>query len=402
MAAEPPVSIASVRQAPEATDDDIRWMREAIACSRSVLYLTNPNPRVGCVIVRDGKLLASGATQAVGGPHAEVMALRQAHERGIDIKGATVYVTLEPCSHFGRTPPCVDALVNAAPARVVIAMSDPNPLVSGQGVERLQAAGIQVTLPVCAEEALALNPGFVARMTRQTPWVWLKSAASLDGKTALENGVSQWITGPQARADGHHWRARSCVVLTGLGTVLADDPLLSVREVETPRQPRRALVDSRFEVPETARFFDQPGSMVFTCHAEPEKSARLTARGVQIVELPAHNGRVDLTALMRWLGAQAFNEVHVEAGAVLQGALLQAGCVDELLVYLAPIVLGAGRGMFDGPVLTSLETIQRYEFMEPVRFGTDLRVQARRIDRWARLLGAVSADLSRQPTNFSE
>ena len=402
MSTEFAVTSALYRNASEATPDDIRWMREAIACSAGVLYITNPNPRVGCVIVRDGQLLASGATQPVGGPHAEVMALRQAHERGINIKGATVYVTLEPCSHFGRTPPCVDALVNAAPARVVIAMSDPNPLVSGQGVERLRAAGIQVTLPVCADEALALNPGFVARMTRQTPWVWLKSAASLDGKTALLNGVSQWITGPQARADGHHWRARSCVVLTGLGTVLADDPLLTVREVDTPRQPRRALVDSQFVVPETARFFDQPGSMVFTCHADPEKSARLTARGVQVVSLPTHNGHVDLTALMHWLGANAINEVHVEAGARLQGALLQAGCVDELLVYLAPMVLGAGRGMFDGPALTTLDNIQRYEFQEPVRLGADLRFQARRADRWGRLLGAVSTDLSHRGSTHSE
>ena len=380
--------------APEASPEDIRWMREAIALSEQVLYLTNPNPRVGCVIVRDGQLLVSGATQPVGGPHAEAMALRQAQQRGIDIAGATVYVTLEPCSHFGRTPPCVDALIRARPARVVIAMCDPNPLVSGQGVARLRAAGIAVTLPVCASEALALNAGFVSRMTRQIPWVWLKSAASLDGQTALQNGVSQWITGPQARADGHHWRARSCVVLTGLGTVRADDPQLTVRDVPTPRQPRRALVDTQFLVPESARLFDQPGSMVFTCHAEPEKTRRLVARGVQVVELPSHNGHVDLIALMHWLGANAFNEVHVEAGSGLHGALLHAGCVDELLVYLAPMLLGAGQGMYHLPLLTELGSVQRYEFLAPALFGTDVRLRARRADHWSRLLSAVSTDLS--------
>ena len=378
----------------EASPEDVRWMREAIALSAQVLYLTNPNPRVGCVIVRDGQVLASGATQAVGGPHAEAMALRQAQERGVDIAGATVYVTLEPCSHFGRTPPCADALIKARPARVVIAMSDPNPLVGGQGVARLRAAGIQVTLPVCAEEALALNPGFVSRMLCQTPWVWLKSAASLDGQTALPNGVSQWITGPQARADGHHWRARSCVVLTGSGTVLADDPLLTVRDVSTPRQPRRAVIDSKLIVPETARFFDAPGSMVFTCHADSGKTARLVARGVQVVELPAHNGHVDLNAVMQWLGANAVNEVHVEAGARLHGALLQAGCADELLVYLAPMVLGPGQGMYGLPVLTALDDVQQYDFLEPARFGSDMRLRLRRPDRWAQLLAAVSTDLS--------
>lgn len=377
-----------------ASPDDVRWMREAIALSAQVLYLTNPNPRVGCVIVRDGQLLASGATQPVGGPHAEVMALRQADERGVDVTGATVYVTLEPCSHYGRTPPCVDALIKARPARVVIAMSDPNPLVGGQGVAKLRAAGIAVTVPVCAAEVLELNPGFVARMTRKTPWVWLKSAASLDGQTALQNGVSQWITGPLARADGHHWRARSCVVLTGLGTVLADNPLLTVRDVKTPRQPVRAVIDTGFKVPETARLFDQPGSIVFTCHVDHEKSQRLAQRGVQVVLMPRHNGHVDLNAVMAWLGANAFNEVHVEAGVRLHGALLQAGCVDELLVYVAPLVLGAGQGMYALPVLEALGDVQRYEFLEPARFGADLRLRARRADQWAQLLGAVSTDLS--------
>ncbi|WP_249417713.1 bifunctional diaminohydroxyphosphoribosylaminopyrimidine deaminase/5-amino-6-(5-phosphoribosylamino)uracil reductase RibD [Pusillimonas minor] len=377
-----------------ATDADTHWMRQAIALSAGVLFLTNPNPRVGCVIVKDGQVVASGATQAVGGPHAEVMALRQAQERGVDVAGSTVYVTLEPCSHFGRTPPCVDALVAARPARVVIAMSDPNPLVSGRGVARLRAAGIDVSVPVCADEALELNPGFVARMTRKTPWVWVKSAASLDGQTALANGVSQWITGPQARADGHHWRARSCVVLTGLGTVLADDPQLTVREVDTRRQPVRAVVDTHFQVPETARLFDGGRVLVFTCMVNHDKAQRLADRGVQVVVLPERDGHVDLMAVMQWLGANEFNEVHVEAGARLHGTLLQADLVDELLVYFAPMVLGPGQGMFALPGLSVLGGVQRYDFLAPVTIGPDLRVRARRADRWARLLAAVSTDLS--------
>src|SRR5690606_5647109 len=276
--------------------------RQALQLAESVLYLTAPNPRVACLIVRDDQLLASGATQRAGGPHAEVVALRQAVANGIDVAGATFYVTLEPCSHFGRTPPCADALVAAKPARVGIAMRDPTPLVAGQGIARLQAAGIAVQTDVCTEAALAINPGFVARMTRKTPWAWLKLAASLDGRIALANGASQWITGPAARADGHHWRARSCVVLTGVGTVMADDPQMNVRHVETARSPIKAIVDSRFQVNEQARIFDGGKAWVFTCAVNPEKRRRLAARNVDVVELPAVDGRVDLHAMMRWMG----------------------------------------------------------------------------------------------------
>src|SRR5690606_7150778 len=266
-----------------------------------------------CLIVRDGRLLASGVTQKAGGPHAEVMALRQAAERGVPTQGATFYVTLEPCSHHGRTPPCVDALIKARPERVVVAMTDPNPLVSGRGLAKLKAAGIAVSGPLCAGEALEVNPGFVARMTRGTPWVWLKTAASLDGRTALGNGVSQWITGSQARADGHHWRARSCVVLTGAGTVLADDPLLNVREVQTPRQPVKAVIDTGLQVPENARLFDGSPAWVFTASDDPVKAQRLADRNVQVVRMPLDNDRVHLPSVMRWLGEHDVNEVHVEA-----------------------------------------------------------------------------------------
>jgi len=367
------------------------WMQRALERARDVLYITSPNPRVGCVIVRDGQVLGEGATQRAGGPHAEIMALRDTQTRGHTVAGATVYVTLEPCSHHGRTPPCVDALIAARPARVVIAMGDPNPQVNGQGVRRLREAGIDVVTDVCIEDALALNPGFVARMTRGTPWTWLKLAASLDGRSALHNGQSQWITGEAARADGHHWRARSCLVLTGLGTVLADDPRLTVRQVTTARAPRRAVVDGRFEIPESARLFDGGEVIVFTTRYTPAKAQRLAARNVQIVELPeAAPGRVDLAAMMRWLGSHEINEVHVEAGAGLAGALLGADCVDELLVYLAPVLLGDARGMVHMPLLEHLHAARRFAFYDVAQLGADLRLRARISPRWDALRRALA------------
>lgn len=370
--------------------DDLSWMRRALALAQTVMYSTAPNPRVGCVIVRDGRVLGEGATQPPGGPHAEVCALRDAQARGESVAGATVYVTLEPCSHFGRTPPCVDALLAAAPARVVVAIGDPNPLVNGKGLARLREAGIAVTTGICREEALALNAGFISRMSRGLPWAWLKMATSLDGRSALRNGLSQWITGPEARADGHHWRARSCVVLTGIGTVLKDDPQLTVRSVQTPRQPRRAVVDGRFEIPEDARLFDGGEVIVFTARADAAKQARLEARNVRVVALPDETpDRVDLPAMMRWLAAQQFNEVHVEAGAGLSGALVAAGCVDELLIYMAPMLLGDAAGVVKLPMLERLDAAPRYEFIEAERVAADLRVRARVPEHWRGLLRRV-------------
>jgi len=369
--------------------EDERWMRRALVLARQALYATAPNPRVGCVIVRDGQVLGEGATQPPGGPHAEVMALRDAAGRGHDPAGATFYVTLEPCSHHGRTPPCADALAAARPARVVAAMGDPNPLVGGRGFRILEQAGIAVTRGVCAEEALEINAGFVARMSRGTPWVWLKLAASLDGRGALHNGASQWITSESARADGHRWRARSCLVLTGMGTVLADDPRLNVRHVSTPRAPRKAVVDARFEIPERARLFDGSEVIIFTCRSEPEKAARLADRNARVIELPGADGRVDLPGMMRWLGEHDINEVHVEAGAGLSGALLSADCVDELIVYLAPILLGDAASMVRLPMLEHLDHARRFEFTELLRVGADARLRARVAARWQALAKAV-------------
>lgn len=369
--------------------DDVRWMQHALALAETSLYTTAPNPRVGCIIVRDGNILGQGATQPPGGPHAEAVALHALAAKGHDPRGATVYVTLEPCSHHGRTPPCVDALIAAGVARVVIAMPDPNPLVGGQGLAQLRASGIEVTLGVCADEALAMNVGFVSRMTRGLPWVWVKAGVSLDGHSALPGGASQWITGPLARADGHHWRARSCVVLTGIGTVRSDNPLLTVRDVDTTRQPIRAVVDTRFEIDANSRLFDGGKVWVFVCRIDQAKAEQLAQRNVEVVVMPSSAAGIDLPSLMRWLAAHQVNEVHVEAGARLSGAMLQTGCADELLVYMAPMLLGQGLGMAHMPVVDSLEAAERFAFIGADPVGTDMRLRLRHPGHWAALTQAL-------------
>lgn len=370
--------------------DDARWMRHALALAQTSLYVTTPNPRVGCVIVRDEAILGQGATQQAGGPHAEIVALRDAGSKKHSLRGATVYVTLEPCSHHGRTPPCVDQLVAAEVGRVVIALCDPNPLVGGKGIDRLREAGIAVTLGVCADEALALNAGFVSRMTRGLPWVWLKSAVSLDGHSALPGGESQWITGPLARADGHQWRARACVVLTGIGTVRSDNPRLTVREFDTPRQPVRAVIDARFEVDENAQLFDGGKVWVFVCRIDQAKADRLARRNAEVVVMPSSPAGVDLPSVMRWLAAHEVNEVHVEAGARLSGALLQTACIDELLVYMAPLLLGQGLGMATMPAVAALDSAERFEFVDAEAVGTDMRLRLRHPGHWATLTQALA------------
>ncbi len=353
-----------------------------LALAEQAVGLTDPNPRVGCVIVSaDGAtVLGQGHTQAAGGPHAEVMALRDAQARGADVRGATVYVTLEPCAHHGRTPPCCDALVAAGVGRVEIALGDPNPLVNGQGTARIAAAGIAVghAPAEIARRARELNIGFFARMERGRPWVRMKIAASLDGRTALPNGLSQWITGPEARVDGHAFRRRAGAVLTGIGTVLADDPSLDVRLVETARQPMRCVVDARLDTPPTARLFESPSPvLLFTASADAARRAALAARGAELVDVPAHAGRLDLEAVLDVLAARHVNEVHVEAGARLNGALLRTGRVDELLAYLAPTLLGEGRGMAALGALESLSQGLAFDFHDAAKVGTDLRILAR-------------------------
>ena len=357
------------------------WLLTLALAERAV-GLSDPNPRVGCVIVSaDGATLrGQGHTQAAGGPHAEVMALRDAQARGNDIRGATVYVTLEPCAHHGRTPPCCDALVAAGVGRVEIAVGDPNPLVNGQGTSRIAAAGIAIGHAPAdiAQRARELNIGFFSRMQRGRPWLRMKIAASVDGRTALPNGASQWITGAEARADGHAWRKRAGAVLTGIGTVLADDPSLDVRLVETALQPMRCVVDARLGTPPGARLFESASPVIlFTASKDAARRVALEARGAEIVDIPEQDGRLDLGVVLANLAARHVNELHVEAGARLNGALLASGQVDELLLYLAPTLLGAGRDMATLGPFDSLSQGLPFEFHEATKVGADLRILAR-------------------------
>jgi diaminohydroxyphosphoribosylaminopyrimidine deaminase/5-amino-6-(5-phosphoribosylamino)uracil reductase len=372
------------------TKEDADFMRLAIATAQKSLYLSNPNPRVGCVIVKAGQVIGTGFTQQVGLAHAEIEALADARKHSADLSGSTMYVSLEPCCHVGRTPPCTHAIIAAKPARVVIAMQDPNPLVGGKGIQQMAAAGIQVECGLLEEEAAALNPGFISRMTRGLPWVRLKVAASLDGKTALPNGQSQWITGAAARDDGHHWRAQACAILTGVGTVKEDDPSLTVRAVNTLRQPKRIIIDSKLDIPLTAavlkQFVSGPpsskdgGAMVvcgaITTDAQLVKQAQLQAQGVEVISMPNSMGKVNLPALMRYLATECeMNEIHVEAGHKLNGSLLREGCVDELLVYLAPTLLGSGLGIANLPELSALTERTDWKRIDHTAFDPDLRLR---------------------------
>jgi diaminohydroxyphosphoribosylaminopyrimidine deaminase/5-amino-6-(5-phosphoribosylamino)uracil reductase len=358
---------------PTAADRD--FMRQALALAERGLYTTTPNPRVGCVIVKDGAVVGTGWHEKAGMPHAEALALKEAGARA---RGATLYVNLEPCSHHGRTPPCVDAVIPTGIRRVVAAMQDPNPKVAGAGFAKLRAAGVEVESGVMEDEARELNLGFVSRMTRGRPWVRMKIAASLDGRTALANGKSQWITGEAARADGHKWRARACAVLTGHGTVRGDDPQLNVRGVDTPRQPLKIVVDSRFETPLSARVLKDGKTLIAGAINEKARIAALEKAGADTVIIPNDRGKVELFKLMEELARRELNEIHVEGGTKLNGSLLQAGVVDELLVYLAPSVIGdSGRGMFDLPELSELAQKTTLAILNVERLGADLRVLAK-------------------------
>lgn len=358
-------------------DADREFLALALRLAERGLYTTTPNPRVGCVLVKHGEVIAEGWHERAGEAHAEVMALRAAGEGA---RGATAYVSLEPCSHHGRTPPCAEALIAAGVRRVVGAMRDPNPRVAGQGFAKLEAAGVDVDCGALEDEARDLNIGFVSRMERGRPWVRMKVAATLDGKTALENGVSQWITGPEARRDGHAWRARACALLTGIGTVKDDDPLLTVRDVPTPRQPPRIVVDSRMDISLDARILSDGTLLLAAAGEDPVKRKALEARGVEILLLPDANGKVDLARLIEELGRREVNELHVECGYKLNGSLLREGLVDELVVYLAPSIVGdRARGMFNLPALVALEGKTELDFYDLCRVGRDLRIIARRL-----------------------
>jgi diaminohydroxyphosphoribosylaminopyrimidine deaminase / 5-amino-6-(5-phosphoribosylamino)uracil reductase len=375
-------------------------IEKALAQAEAALYQTAPNPAVGCVLVSPtGKIIAQGHTQAVGGAHAEVMALRDAAAKGESTVGATAYVTLEPCSHYGRTPPCCNALIDAKVAKVVLAVLDPNPLVAGKGVQILRSAGIDVeVLPPDHPHAVAareLNIGFFSRMVRKTPWVRMKIAASLDGRTALDNGQSQWITSSAARDDGHAWRARAGAILTGIGTVLADDPRLDVRAIATQRQPHVVIVDSTLKTPTNSQLFainkiaakaiNTPtrAIYIYTNSRNLERKIALEQQGATVIVLPDSEAsdKVNLRLMMQDLAKREVNELHVEAGATLNGALIDAGLVDEFLIYLAPKLLGSGRGMADFAPLKELSDAMALEFVSIDKVGGDVRLVARPVGR---------------------
>jgi diaminohydroxyphosphoribosylaminopyrimidine deaminase/5-amino-6-(5-phosphoribosylamino)uracil reductase len=358
-----------------AQDHDL--MRRALELAARAMNHATPNPRVGCVIARDGRILGEGVTQPPGHNHAEIEALLDARRRGADLHGATAYVTLEPCSHFGRTPPCVTALIEARLARVVAAVEDPNPQVAGRGLEALRSGGVDVRCGLLAAEAAEMNVGFFSRMNRGRPWLRMKIAASLDGRTALVNGASQWITSETARADSHAWRARACAVLTGIGTVVADNPQMNVRLVATTRQPLKVLVDSRLDVDPQAKFFDGNAALVACAIDDPTRAARLRDAGAEVIVLGNGEGKVDLPALLKELARRGINEVHAEAGFRLNGSLVRKGCVDELLVYMAPMLLGEATGMVNLPALSDLAQAQRLQFREVTQVGPDVRILAR-------------------------
>jgi diaminohydroxyphosphoribosylaminopyrimidine deaminase/5-amino-6-(5-phosphoribosylamino)uracil reductase len=347
---------------------DHAMMRRALALAEKGLYTTTPNPRVGCVLAQGERVVGEGWHERAGAPHAEANALVQASAAA---KGATAYVTLEPCNHHGRTPPCAQALIRAGVVRVVAAMRDPNPQ-SASGGAAVEAAGIPFESGLLEEEARELNIGFVSRMTRGRPWVRLKIAATLDGRTALANGKSQWITGPEARKDGHRWRARACAIATGGGTVKTDDPRLTVREVETSRQPLRVVIDSRLETPPGARVLQGEKALVFAA-----------ARGkslpnAEIVVLPDASGKVDLAGMLQELGRRGVNELHVEGGFKLNGSLVREGCVDEFLIYLNPSLLGdSAQGMVNLAEMTALDQRIALRLRSVERVGDDLRIIAR-------------------------
>ncbi len=356
---------------------DHAFMSYALQLAEKGLYSTTPNPRVGCVIVQNEQIIASGWHEKAGQPHAEIHALKMA---GKAARGATAYVTLEPCSHYGLTPPCVNNLIEAGIVKVNMAMEDPNPLVAGRGQMLLQQAGITVATGLLEAQAQALNIGFVSRMTRKKPWVRIKIAASLDGKTALRNGASQWITGEAARADGHRWRARSCAIMTGIGTIKSDNPQLTVRHIETTRQPKKIVLDSQLSIPLSASLLQDESTIIFTAnHHNQAKISQLTKLGAQVIPLPTNDGKVDLKGMLALLATDfAINEILVEAGSSLNGALLNANLVDEVILYLAPHLLGDNaQGIFRLPELVDLEQKKTLTFEDIRTVGQDIRIVAR-------------------------
>lgn len=351
---------------------DHECMAAALRLARRGLYTTDPNPRVGCIIADGQRIIAGGWHERAGGPHAEIAALERAGSEG---RGTTAYVSLEPCAHHGRTPPCADALVEAGIARVVVACKDPNPLVGGSGLERLRAAGLQVETGLMAAEARELNRGFFKRMAEGIPWVRIKSAVSLDGRTALKNGDSAWISGEHSRRDVQHWRARSSAIMTGIGTVLSDDPRMTARVDCDVSQPLRVIVDSQWRTPPGSRILAGPGAVLVAGDESAPIPLGLETSHAECLGLPVTDAGVDLEALLSELARRELNEIQVEAGARLCGSLLERDLLDELLIYQASVILGqGGRGLFGIGPLESMQERTHFKLLETVRLGDDLRL----------------------------
>lgn len=359
---------------------DLDYMKRALELARKARPISPPNPSVGCVIVRNDRVLGEGFTQKTGSDHAEIQAIKNANANGFDIEGATVYVTLEPCSHYGRTPPCALRLIKEKVARVVVACLDPNPLVAGRGVGLLREAGIEVEVGVLQKEAWQMNAGFMTRMTEHRPWVRAKVAMSLDGFTALANGESQWITGEAAREDGRRWRCEAGAILTGVGTVMADEPSLTARVngLLQERQPLKVLLDSDLRVNPENPFFKEGKVLVVCAQESTDKAAALRQIGAEVMPIPGKDGRVDIKALMAELARREVNEVHVEAGAILTGEMVKEGLVDELLCYIAPKILGAGRSAFRLPAVEKLSDCKEWQIVETALLGNDVRMILRK------------------------
>lgn len=357
--------------------NDEQAMTLALQQARYSMFTSTPNPRVGCIIVKNTQIIGAGHTQPIGGNHAELEALKDAKTQAKDVRNSTVYVTLEPCSHFGLNPPCTHALIQAGVHKVVMAIIDPNPLVSGQGLQTLKAAGIIIVCGILKMQAYELNIGFFKRMQYGIPWIRLKSAASLDGKTSLYNGQSKWITSQVARNDGHFWRARACAVVTGIGTIQNDNPKLNVRAIPTTRQPRRIVIDSKLSLLPTSKILDGGGTWIFTASEDRTKTAILEDHGAEIIILPDDNNKVHLLNMIKELGKRQLNEIHIEAGNKLNTSFIREACVNELLLYLAPSLLGEALGIFSLPILNNLCDRWMLYFHDIQKIGEDLRILAR-------------------------
>lgn len=356
---------------------DEEYMQLALDTIVELPSFVSPNPRVGCVIVKDNQIIGQGSTRPPGGNHAEIEALEDAQRKGHDVKGATVYVTLEPCAHQGRTGPCADALIKAGVARVVAAMTDPDPRVSGEGFTRLIAAGVDVYSGVLEAEAREMNVGYFSRILKHRPWVRLKMAASLDGRTALTNGVSQWITSATARDDAQVWRARADAIITGIGTVASDNPKLTVRNRSMTKQPKRIILDSDLSIDINAQVLDEGNAWIFCAEPNLEKWMMLKDKGIEVIPVPGDDNKVDIMVMLDELAHREINEVHVEAGAALSGSFIKTGCIDEFLFYLAPSLIGYGQDMFHLPVISEMKDLIRLEFTSVEMVGADLRILAR-------------------------